>query len=57
MAKGKHISVRKATYDRLKAYADAHNLSIASVVEKALAPALGHEPPSTRPKRRYRGPR
>lgn len=57
MKKPHHISISRSAYDRLKAYAEAHNLSMASVVEQAVAPALGCEPRPARPARRYRGVR
>lgn len=51
------ISIKRSTYDQLKAYAERQNLSISTVVERAIAPTLGQELPPPRPMRRYRGPR
>jgi hypothetical protein len=51
------VSINGKLYARLKAFAAKHNVSVATVVEQAVAPTLGHEPPSARPPRRYRGPK
>jgi hypothetical protein len=53
----KSISITGKLYDQLKAFAAKHNVAISTVVEQAVAPTLGHEPPIAYPPRRYRGPR
>jgi hypothetical protein len=50
-----HISIPGPLYEHLRAYAKARNVSIASIIEQIVAPALGHEPVPVRPARRYRG--
>lgn len=50
-----HISISGVTYARLKAYAAENDLSLATIVERAVAPDLGFKPPPSRPARRYRG--
>jgi hypothetical protein len=51
------VSISGVTYARLKTYATEHDLAISSIVEQAIAPALGQDPPPLRAARRYRGTR
>lgn len=52
------ISVTGKFYEKLQAYAIKHDLSIANIVERAVAKDIGLEPPEIRrPSRRYRGPK
>jgi len=53
----KQISVSGVVYAKLRAYANEHDLAISSIVEQAVAPALGQDPPPLRSARRYRGKR
>lgn len=49
------VSIKGEVYARLKAYAIEHNVSVVSVVEKAIAVETGLAPSEPKPYRRYRG--